>query len=475
MELNVYNTHIEILPYKKDSYPNIENQYTITDSRTGNKKVLGYIIDNNILYLPRGTSISYLERILEVPAKYINNNDPCERLPDIEAVFSPRDEVQDDSIKFLTEDAKQLALNLSTGTGKTFVSAYAINQLKERAIIITPNETLKQQWMSTFKQMIGYRDKLMFNIKGTNDMYDILYRSKIITPIRVFFVNHQTLRGFLSAKGPYEFHQFFKKIRVGIKVYDESHMEFLNIMLIDFFTNTKRTWYLTATFDRSDKHEAECFKKAFSSVSTFGKIQSEELITPHVIYHNVIINSMIDMKNRARLMGYPGFNSHKYGRYALFDDPRECLYNSILTILKKTIECEGKVLILVPIINGVDLLVKKLRKDLPEKTCGAFHSKIPKDEKEDFVKKDIIVSTIKSCGTGRDIKGLRQVICAEPMASRILLEQTVGRLRPYGENIDTYYWDLVDRSIPAINWWHKARMSKIRKVKSVKKVIQLTM
>ena len=475
MELKVYNTHIEVLPYKKDSYPNIENQYTVTDSRSGNKKVLGYLIDKNILYLPRGTSISYLERILEIKAEYVNDDDPVEELPRHDSTFEPRNEVQDDSIKFLTEDTKQLALNLSTGTGKTFVSAYSINKLRERAIIITPNESLKQQWMATFRHMIGYTNKCLYNISGTGNMNNILYNNENIDNIRVFFVNHQTLRGFLSAKGPYELHQFFKKIKVGIKVYDESHMEFLNIMLIDFFTNTKRTWYLTATFDRSDKQEAECFKKAFSSVSTFGKIQSEELITPHVIYHNVIINSMISVKNRAKLMGYPGFDSHKYGKYSLFEDERDSVYKTILNILQKTINCEGKVLILVPIINGVDIIVDKLKKDLPEKTCGAFHSKIPKDEKEDVVKKDIIVSTIKSCGTGRDIKGLRQIICAEPMASRILLEQTVGRLRPYGENIDTYYWDIVDRSIPGINWWHRARMSKIKNIKSVKKVIQLTM
>ena len=272
---------------------------------------------------------------------------------------------------------------------------------------------------------------------------------------------------------PYQFHKFFKKLKIGIKVYDESHMEFGNILMIDFFSNTQRTWYLTATFDRSDKTESVCFKRAFQSVITFGESESAEVVKKHVIFHEVNINSRISPKHRAMLMAHPGFTAAKYGRYAFFLDPSDTTYKTILEILKKTSNMEGKTLIFVPLIDAVDEVVKRLRRDFPEKSCAAYHSKVSKEEKESAEKKDIIVSTIKSCGTGRDIKGLRAVICAEPVASKVVTEQMIGRLRPYAPDKDTYYFDIVDRSIPPVTWWYRARLKKVEAL--VKQKINLAL
>ena len=269
--------------------------------------------------------------------------------------------------------------------------------------------------------------------------------------------------------GGYQFHQFFKKLNVGIKVYDESHMEFANILMIDFFTNTDRTWYLTATFDRSDKTESQCFKRAFNSVICYGEIESKALTPKHVIYHVVNFDSRISPKNRAKMLAYPGYSSNRYGQYAFGLDPNDTAYKVIREILLKLKDIEGKTLIFVPLIENVDTLVSKIKHDFPEKSCAAYHSKIPKDEKEDAEKKDIIVSTIKSCGTGRDIKGLRSVICAEPVASKVIAEQMIGRLRPYGEGKDTFFFDTVDNAIMQNGCFWKARFKKIQTlVKEVK-------
>ena len=83
------------------------------------------------------------------------------------------------------------------------------------------------------------------------------------------------------------------------------------------------------------------------------------------------------------------------------------------------------------------------------------------------------MSTIKSCGTGRDIKGLRAVICAEPVASKVVTEQMIGRLRPYAPDKDTYYFDIVDRAIPPITWWYRARLKKVETL--VKQKINLAL
>ena len=345
-------------------------------------------------------------------------------------------------------------------THNTFCVAYASTELNQRTLIVTPNTGLKNQWIKTYKTMFDYKSNELIDIAGSPVMEAMLDGD--VRPADVYFVNHQTLRSFIASHGPYKLKEFFQKLGAGIKVYDESHMEFANILLIDFLSNTDRTWYLTATFDRSDKSESRCFQQAFSSVDTFGKMESQAVTRKHVIYHIVNINSKISPKNRAKLYSYPGFGSPKYGRYSIFEDEHDTAYKTILEILNKTTNMEGKTMIFLPIIEGVDEVVKRLKRDYPIKSVAAYHSKIDKEEKESAEKKDIIVTTIKSCGTGRDIKGLRSVICLEPIASKVVAEQMIGRLRPYADDKDTYFWDVVDRSIPVLTYWHRARFKTIQ-------------
>lgn len=480
MNLDVYNTHMELYPYVKDDYPVIEKDYTAVDKFSGGEFPCGYMIEDGKLYLPRGTHIAKIERICDVKAKYILESDPSEKMNRQHySLFDPRDELQEESIKFLKGPDHQLGLTLTTGKGKTFTVAYASTELGLRTIIITPNEALKQQWIATYHKMFDYRPRDLMNIAGSNimdgimeDMYDLP---------EVYFVNHQTLRSYLTSNNGYMLHKFFKKINVGIKVYDESHLEFANILLMDFFSNTDRTWYLTATFSRSDKTEAACFKRAFSSVNEFGYAQSLMVTQKHVIYHIVRINSHINPKDRSIAIPFSGMTAASYGKYAFFRDINQTAYNVILAILRILDNVEGKILIFVPLIDAVDDIVKKLKKDYPNKSVAAYHSKISKDEKESAERKDIIVSTIKSCGTGRDIKGLRAVICAEPIASKVQAEQLFGRIRPYkvtnkkGEEElkDTYFFDIIDVCLHPINYWWRARFKKYEAL--AKEVVELNM
>ena len=485
MHLDIFQTHMELYPYTKDDYPVIEKMYTATDRFTMDEFPCGYMIADGKLFLPRGTPISKLEKLTGVKPNYDTDIDPYEKMSrQFYSLHDPRDRLQEESIDFfLTETNPQLALNLMTGQGKTFCVCYASSKIKEKIIIITPNEGLKQQWIKTYEKMFDYRPKHMMNIAGSHIIESIM--NDEVELVDVYFVNHQTLRSYMTSNTGTALHRFFKKIKVGIKVYDESHMEFANILLIDFFSNTKRTWYLTATFDRSDRSESICFKRAFNSVLTYGEVESKQVMDKHVVYHVVNINSRATHKHKSKIIGFAGMSSISYGYYA-FDcykpdkngyiqdgDKNQTAYMAILEIINKIKDIEGKILIFVPLIDSVDDIVKKLKRDVPYKSVSAYHSKIDKDDKASAMKKDIIVSTIKSCGTGRDIPGLRSVICAEPIASKVVAEQMFGRLRPYAKDKLTYFFDIVDVSITPINWWFRARFRKIETL--AKEIIYLNL
>lgn len=468
--LDIYNTHMELYPYKQFDQVWLEKLFTATDSFSNSEFACGYIIHEGRMYLPKGTPVSKLKVTSDCIINEMMESDPIEYMSRRHSsYYEPRNKIQVESIEFLKGEGHQLGLNLSAGFGKTFCVSYASTELNLRTLVITPNSGLKSQWIKTYSTMFDYKKKELMDIGGSNIMEMIM--NKELPEADVYFVNHQTIRSFLTQFGPYKLKEFFNVLGAGIKVYDESHMEFANILLIDFLSNTDRTWYLTATFDRSDKTESRCFRQAFSTVDTFGKFESSQMNRKHVIYHNVYINSHISPKNRAKVMGYPSFNAMKYGQYCIMNDENDTAYKTILAILNKTTNMEGKTLIFLPLIENVDEVVKRLKRDYPQKSVAAYHSKIPKDEKLSAENKDIIVTTIKSCGTGKDIKGLRSVICLEPVASKVLTEQLIGRLRPYADDKDTYFWDCIDISIPGVNWFHRARFKIIPSL--VKQVIDI--
>ena len=474
MNIDVYNTHIEVYPYIKGDIPLIEDMFTAIDKFADKTYACGYMIENNKLYLPAGMNIGKLENLLSEKATYKRFSDPFDEMSEEhEAFVEARNELQERAINFLNKDSNQLSLNLATGIGKTVCVSLAITNQNIKTLIIVPTDIIKTQWLKTLTNMFDYKPKHIINITGSNIINQIMDDSINIENTDIFIVNHGTLHSYLMQVGGYQFHEFIKKLRVGIKVYDEAHLNFANILLIDFYSNTKKTFYITATFDRSDKTESACFKKCFQMIDTFGENESIKIQRKHVQYYVVNVNSNISMKSRAKLLAFPGFTTPKYAKYAYHNDQNQTMYNTMLEIIKKVENLDGKILIFVPTIDSVEEVCDKLKKDITNKSIGAYHSKIDKEEKESTKKKDIIVSTEKSLGTGTDIKGLRCVILGIPIASKVLAQQMIGRLREYASDKDTYFFDIIDVCIPPVNWYFKSRFKKIKTL--VKEVIYLNM
>jgi hypothetical protein len=96
---------------------------------------------------------------------------------------------------------------------------------------------------------------------------------------------------------------------------------------------------------------------------------------------------------------------------------------------------------------AIDLHKRMMKKLVSDKSSAVFFSGDPGEYgDENNLNRDIIVSTINSCGTGRDIKGLKTCICAVSMNSQPQALQCLGRLREIpGE--DVFYMDLFNEEI----------------------------
>ena len=326
--IKVYNTHIEVYPYNKGDVPQIEKSYSKWDNVTHKYIEIGFYISDNVLYLPRGTSMTLLANLFKTTPILVSRADSSEKIKSfIDMKYEPRDRIQQESIDFLTSENQfkkglnysQYGLNLDTGDGKTYCMISGIVKLGMKAIIITHKTRIKTQWYDEFLSKTDISEDRIMCIEGSNDILSII---NDIREADIYIVNHQTISSYARLYSWENVRVFFKKLKVGVKVIDEAHKFFENTLMLDFFSNVKRSYYLTATFTRSDPKEIGIFKKAFSSLYRFGEetLNYEEK-RKHINLVVVLYHSKPTYQQIKNITGGAyGFNSYRYIDYALKND-----------------------------------------------------------------------------------------------------------------------------------------------------------
>jgi hypothetical protein len=460
--IKVFHTHIEVWPYKLGESPRVEKAMSVWIDAEYRYEPLGYYFYNDTLYVPRGFDINLLEKEFKIHAENMYHADEAKKVTGVKMLCPPRDETQVRAIDYLmgrgrfysANTASQQALILDTGIGKTYVTIHSIIEMKTRAIIITHQDKIKQQWIERFKEYSNVKDEYLIDIAGSPQMEKVM-KGKLSG--YYYFINHQTINSYLRNNGPDELKKFFKKISVGIKVFDEAHLSFKNVMRTDFFSNTRKTYYLTANFDRTDPNEARVFRRAFDNAY---KMTESQLLKDdadaktgrkHIVFIPTLYRSNPAPQYVKMAMNSYGFSVAGFFKYAFHYDQYNTMREVFYQIFEMAIKLEGRILITLPKIEDTYILADSIKKHYPDlnRSIGTVNSKNTKDDNE-YVKEnsDIIVSTIRSCGTGVDIKKLRVIINLEPFSSKITANQLAGRLREYSPTEDTYFFHLVDLAFP---------------------------
>lgn len=460
-------------PYNMGDCRILEDYLSIQDPETENYIPYGFIVHDNVLYLPDINIEQFLKPLNEDKVVTLPVNKYKSMSRHYMANVPPRDALQENVIAFITGqhpykdmiDQHQIGVLLATGKGKTFSTIYALTDLNRKSLIITHMTKIKKQWIDTFTEKFDYPKEVLMEL--TSDSLEAASQGKDFNK-DVYFVNHQTISRWISNMSPTQLNKAMIALGIGVKVIDEYHMHFRNSLVVDMFTNVDKTIKLTATFDRSDKQESILFQRITSRIPTYGHNANLSEEEKHVIYHPVHYSTKCPYRVVKSLgSGYGmGMKKWVFADWTFFDDPDNTTNKIIFFIIDKCLVKEGRILVTTPAIKSCAYLADVIQGMYPGLKVGVISSK-NSDKKNEVVKEtcDIIVSTIQSAGTGVDIKRLRYVINAEPFSSKVTAEQFLGRLRPYfgydGLQKATYMFDLVDKSIIFCTAYFKGRSKRI--------------
>lgn len=421
------------------------------------------------LKIPRGVDINYLEKKFDCLSEVNYKPDDYENIS-IKLKTLPRDDVQKNAISFLigendfkyTKKYSQLTLNLATGAGKTYATIAALSLLSMKTMIITHIDRIKVQWYKSLLKFTDLDESYICNISNSKALEKLMELK--INKFKIYLVNHGTLQSYAKKHGWDSLSEVFNHLKIGVKIYDEAHLNFANIIKIDLNTNTKKTFYLTATFQRSDYLQQKLFDICFKNIAKYGESTKQEA-RKHMIYIGFMFNTKPNLGVQSSMFSrFHGFNKLKYSNYQMNNQK---FYDTLLYILNYFKDKDGKIMILSSKIEMTESIRDFLIDAFPDKTVSVYHSQIKGEEREKALQADIISTTPQSAGTGVDIPGLRFCIMTEAYSSKVQADQVSGRLREYGREDYTFYIEMVDMGFKKVYDMYKRRL-KVFKEKAYK-------
>lgn len=424
-----------------------------------NFKAYKYNKEEQTLTLPSGLNLDKLINEMDsdnLDTTIINKKPRRKRLnKTIDLKFPPKNNLQKDAIKFLLDNHRKTNgthkfLSLNTGEGKTYCALNYLIKSKDVPIIFVDQENLLNQWKESIFKFTDTTEEEVYTISGMDSIESILAMDdEEIKNIKYFIAIHRTISNLLN--DIVLFNEFFNKISATIKVYDEAHVEIVNIFNIDCELNLP-SLYITATPSRSNFRENSVYKLMIETIPIY---RTPTYYTEK--YVNVIIyqiNTKPSLSIQSDMNGKYGFNGNNFSSY-MEKEAYNIFNKEIIRILFGMIEQ----------INNPDAKTKKTAlifqknstlekfynscKNIIEKhnfnySIGILNGKTKVDDRKKVLNDtDIIFTTNKSLGKALDIADLECVINLVPASSNTLTEQSLGRLRKLPGK-EVYYFDIVD-------------------------------
>jgi superfamily II DNA or RNA helicase len=454
---------------KSQAYKNINYEYSLWDTVYRKYVFSAFTVIDSDLYFPASIGDKQIQKHFpnkEVVYNYKTTSKSSQVIYNMK--YGPRDQLQKKSIEFLMKMKndnfnRDRLLSLATGSGKTYVTINIISNYKKKPLIIVDTLELASQWQREFLKHTDLKPEDIIILSGS----DSVEKEKKKQTGKIYIAIHRTLTNMLEDDYN-SINLLMNRLKIGIRVFDEAHVNFKNVCMINSLSNVEYTIYLTATPSRSSYTDDHLYGKVLRRIPYFN---GKDIIDNK--YHTVVLfkmNSKPNLDEQLSVKTKYGFSSVKWASN-LENSSYEIFLETVLDIFKqfKLEDRKKKIAIILPTIN----LIKKLKEDIETNiklSTGLFIGEVKPAEREEARKKDIILTNDKMFDKAIDISDLEILINFVPFGSPVKTEQIMGRLR-YGENKSSILIDITDIGYDAC-----VNQMKLRKrfyKKNAKKIIEI--
>lgn len=353
----------------------------------------------------------------------------------------PRDDGQREWLKYQMEkDPSGITTkinNARTGGGKSFMSIYNMFLLGKRTIVTLSPKYL-QTWLDALNQFLKISPTDICVVRGSDEVNGLMKQAAAGTlQAKVIIISLQTYQYFMSE---YEDNngvmthydhtpdEFWKILNPGFLVVDEGHESIHALFKYDLYLNVRNKLICTATLEADSAFINEMYRVIYPMKYRFKQGAYDKYIESVAVMYGLKSTKQIKYK------GFGGTYSHvKFEQSILKKDHHIAEYmrfiNGLVDFFYIKVMQPGMKLLVY--CATVDMCV--VVTDYLERFYRAQGLSVAKYTQEDptsaLYENDIVVSTLKSAGTGVDIPGLRTVIMTVAVGSMQINIQSLGRLR----------------------------------------------
>lgn len=394
-------------------------------------------------------------------------------------------------IAFCKEDAFISVIHVQPGFGKTFVASVCAADLKVRVGLVTPARYI-DRWFVDFdpaseKRVVDMRGGGCIRITGMGrpdakvtmnngipavpllkaiDMvekgefdYDFIAFSTVGLREYIKLYEENPADPRLKVKPE----KLFEYLGIGLKVVDEGHEEFHFHHRLNIYTNVPRSIVLSGTLISDDELVQRMYAMNFPQDRFFDSLEYNKYVGVLALIHGVKDRRKIKWK------GKRGSYSQIEYEDSIFAD--RYMRANYLELIKRWCTtayvmpwAEGfKALIYVGRTDYCEQVADYLREHFGDRFTVAHY--IGETELDVLYNNDIVVTTLGSCGTGKDINGLKEVLNTHAIQKREKNEQAKGRLREIkglAKGDHPRYWYLVNRHVRKHVDYHKKKLDQFR-------------
>lgn len=433
-KITLRQTCVIISDYEPGDCPRLERYFTLFDPITHSEYIKGMIYEPETknLILPRGLDIYLLESLFNEKAAIEYDGDGYELSEPIMLQKLPRSDEQKQTLRFILGEGEyrqnkyksQLCVNNNTGSGKTYVASATIAFTLMKSIVISSTRGIINQWVERLQEYTDLTTRDICIIEGSGTIHRLM--SNESNRYKVYLVTHASLQQYGATYGWDKVSELFRHLRIGLKIYDEYHLNFDNMVMVDGYTNTHKTLYLSATPARSNDGENTIYQYCFKNIPAIDLFDPEK--DPHTDYISLVYTSEPTPEEISDCRNQYGLDRNKYSSYVLNKENFQYLLHYIILKVKGI---KGKALLYIATNNAILWIKEWIISNYPElRTKIGIYTSIITENKEAQLDKKLILSTTKSCGAAMDIYDLKlTVILDEPFKSEVIARQVLGRTR----------------------------------------------
>jgi superfamily II DNA or RNA helicase len=376
--------------------------------------------------------------------------------------ITPRD-YQEDAIQQICESIGVRHVGIGVGGGKTLIASMVALRLSRRTLVIV-RKTDTDKWVNDLKFNLGDDCGRFMKIEGTPSLEKLLKMDEgnipefiiaSISTLQLMILKYEKRKSTFGKITP---NNMMEHLGIGLIINDETHLFFHAIYHMMCYFNVENFLALSATLDSSDQKKKEMIKAMFPP-----KYRVNTSYIAQKCLETTAISFKMRNLNDFRWSNVFGYNHVKYEQTIL--NRSNTLYEYLVFtaslvddyFLDNYVSDDKCILFFstVEMCTAVrDYLVTKYK----DKRVYRY-TQI--DSYSEAMSSDIIITTVKSLGTGKDVPKLVTVMQMDSITDKNMNEQSSGRLRCLqGKRLRYVY--AYCRDIPEQCTKHRDRMNVIK-------------